>query len=178
MESVRARILERMHRRYSREHYLDLVARARERVPGLEIASDFIVGFPGETDAEFEQTVDLVERAAFQQCFIFKYSPREGTAAARLPDDVPWPVKQARNHRLLAVQEALMRRRQAAMVARRLEVLVEGPSKRDAAKLIGRSRANHIVAFPGDPALAGRTVSVAVVDSTALTLFGRIAQQV
>ena len=172
------RILERMHRRYTREHYLDLVARARETVPGLEIASDFIVGVPGETDAEFEQTVDLVERAAFQQCFIFKYSPREGTAAARLPDDVPWPVKQARNHRLLAVQEALMRRRQAAMVARRLEVLVEGPSKRDAAKLIGRSRANHIVAFPGDPALAGRTVSVAVVDSTALTLFGRIAQQV
>jgi len=143
-------------------------------VPGIEIASDFIVAFPGETDAEFEQTVDLVRRAEFQQCFIFKYSPREGTAAATLPDDVPWEEKRRRNRRLLDVQEAVMRRRQAAMVGQRLEILIEGVSSRDAAKLIGRSRANHIVAFPGDPALAGRTVTVAIVDATPLTLFGTI----
>jgi len=168
------RILARMNRRYTREHYLALVARARQIVPGIEIASDFIVGFPGETDAEFEQTVDLVRRAEFQQCFIFKYSPRDGTAASKLPDDVPWEEKRRRNRRLLGVQEAIMRRRQAAMVGQRLEVLVEGTSSRDASKLIGRSRANHIVAFPGDPALAGRTVPVEITDSTPLTLFGKI----
>ena len=172
------RILELMSRRYTREHYLGLIVRARELVPGIEIASDFIVGFPGETDDEFEQTVGLVRRAEFQQCFIFKYSPREGTAASKLPDDVPWEEKRRRNRLLLDVQEAVMRRRQAAMVGERLEVLVEGTSSRDAAKLIGRSPANHIVAFPGDPGLAGQTVMVEVVDSTPLTLFGRIAQQV
>jgi tRNA-2-methylthio-N6-dimethylallyladenosine synthase len=168
------RILERMNRGYTREHYLALVARARAIVADLEIASDFIVGFPGETDAEFEQTVDLVRQAEFQQCFIFKYSPRADTAAARLPDDVPWEVKQARNHRLLAVQEAVMRRRQAAMVGQRLDVLAQGPSKRDPTRLMGRSRANHNVAFPGDPALAGQTVTVEIVESTPLTLIGRI----
>ncbi|MFW6163747.1 MAG: TRAM domain-containing protein, partial [Planctomycetota bacterium] len=155
-------------------HYLALLARGRAIVSGLEVASDFIVGFPGETEAEFEQTVDLVEQAEFQQCFIFKYSPRAGTAAATLPDDVPWEVKQERNHRLLAAQEAIMRRRQAAMVGRRLDVLAEGPSKRDPDRLIGRSRANHNVAFPGDPALAGQTVTVEIVESTPLTLIGRL----
>jgi len=167
------RVLRDMHRRYTREHYLDLVARARQRVPDLEIASDFIVGFPGETDAEFDQTVDLVEQCQFHNCFIFKYSPRPGTRAAAMPDDVPWPVKQRRNHHLLAVQQAIMRRRQAAMVGRTLDVLVEGISKRDPTKLIGRSTGNHIVAFPGDPALAGRTLPVEITDSTPLTLFGK-----
>jgi tRNA-2-methylthio-N6-dimethylallyladenosine synthase len=168
------RVLRDMNRRYTREHYLERVARARELVPGIELAGDFIVGFPGETEEEFEETVDLVRRVEFQNCFIFKYSPRPGTAAARMPDDVPWAVKQQRNRSLLAVQEAIMRRRQAAMVGRTLEVLVEGTSKHDVGKLIGRSRGNHIVAFPGDPALAGQTVTVDIVDSTPLTLFGSI----
>jgi len=168
------RVLCDMNRRYTREHYLDRVARAREMVPGIELASDFIVGFPGETEEEFEETVDLVRRVEFQNCFIFKYSPRPGTRAAKMPDDVPWATKQARNRRLLAVQEAIMKRRNAALVGQTLEVLVEGTSKKDAGKLIGRSRANHIVAFPGDPALEGQTVRVEIVDSTPLTLFGKI----
>jgi tRNA-2-methylthio-N6-dimethylallyladenosine synthase len=169
------RILAAMNRRYSREHYLDRVARAKELVPGLELASDFIVGFPSETDAEFEETVDLVQRVEFQNCFIFKYSPRPGTAAASLPDDVPRPTKEARNHRLLAVQHAIMERRQAAMVGRTLDILVEGISSHDPTKLIGRSPANHIVAFPGPGALAGETLPILITASTPLTLFGRRA---
>ena len=166
------RILAAMNRRYTREQYLERIARARAIVPGLEVAGDFIVGFPSETDAEFEQTVDLVRRVGYHNCFIFKYSPRPGTAAARLDDDVPTDVKKHRNARLLAVQEAIMRRRQAALVGQTLDILVEGVSKKDREKLIGRSRANHIVAFPGDPALEGTTVPVTITDSTPLTLFG------
>jgi tRNA-2-methylthio-N6-dimethylallyladenosine synthase len=168
------RVLHDMNRRYTREYYLERVARLRGLVPGIEIAGDFIVGFPGETDDEFEQTVGLVRQVEYQNCFIFKYSPRPGTAAAELDDDVPWETKRERNHRLLAAQEAVMARRQAAMVGSRVEVLVEGVSKKDATKLTGRSRANHIVAFPGDASLAGQTLAVEIVDSTPLTLFGKI----
>ncbi len=168
------RVLRDMNRGYTREHYIERIARLREIVPGVEVASDFIVGFPGETEAEFEETVDLVRRAEFQNCFVFKYSPRGGTKAAELPDDVPWATKQERNRRILAVQQEIMRRRNAALVGRVLEVLVEGVSPRDPANLTGRSRANHIVAFPGETGLAGRTVSVTIVNSTALTLLGRL----
>jgi len=168
------RVLRNMRRGYTREHYLERVARLRQLVPGMEMASDFIVGFPGETDEEFEQTVDLVERCDYQNCFIFKYSPRPGTRAAEMDDDVPWDTKRARNHRLLAVQRAVMERRQAAMVGSRVEVLVEGVSKKDASKLMGRSRANHIVVFAGDSSLAGSLVDVDIVDFTPLTLFGRL----
>ncbi|HUT34577.1 MAG TPA: tRNA (N6-isopentenyl adenosine(37)-C2)-methylthiotransferase MiaB [Planctomycetota bacterium] len=171
------RVLRDMNRRYTREHYLERIARLRETVPGVEVAGDFIVGFPGETDAEFEETVDLVRRVEYQNCFVFKYSPREGTKAAELPDDVPWATKQERNRRLLAVQKDIMRRRNAAMVGRVLDVLVEGISPRDPANLAGRSRANHIVAFPGDGALAGRTVAVSITDSTPLTLLGTLERQ-
>jgi tRNA-2-methylthio-N6-dimethylallyladenosine synthase len=167
------RILAAMNRRYTREEYLDRVARARDLMPDLELASDFIVGFPGETDADYQQTADLLRRVQYQNCFIFKYSPRPGTAAADLPDDVSTETKKARNHHLLAVQEDIMRRRQAAMVGQTLEVLVEGESKNDPTKLIGRSRANHIVAFPGEPSLEGQTLPVTITDSTPLTLFGR-----
>lgn len=168
------RVLRDMNRCYTREHYLERIARLRELVPGVEVASDFIVGFPGESEAEFQETVSLVQQAEFQNCFVFKYSPRSGTRAAELPDDVPWGVKLERNRHLLAVQEAIMRRRNAAMIGRVLEVLVEGASARDPANLTGRTRANHIVAFPGPPGLEGQTVEIQIVDATALTLLGRL----
>jgi len=168
------RVLRDTNRSYTREHYLERIARLRELVPGIEVASDFIVGFPGETEAEFEETVALVRQAEFQNCFIFKYSPRPGTKAAEMPDDVPWATKQERNRRLLAVQEDTMRRRNAAMVGRTVEVLVEGTSPRDPANLTGRTRANHIVAFPAQAALAGQTVLVEIIAATPLTLLGRL----
>ncbi|MFO7898401.1 MAG: tRNA (N6-isopentenyl adenosine(37)-C2)-methylthiotransferase MiaB [Planctomycetota bacterium] len=173
------RVLRAMNRGYTAGRYRELVAAARETVPGVEIASDFIVGFPGETDTDFEATVSLVRDCGFNQCFIFKYSPRPGTRAAAMEDDVPTPVKKERNQALLAVQEAVGARRNRAKEGQTVEVLVEGPSKRDASRLSGRTRGNDIVVFPAPeesaPA-AGERVAVRITDSTPLTLMGRLAR--
>jgi len=169
-------ILAAMNRGYTAERYLEIVQDARRRVPNIEIASDFIVGFPGETDADFEATVSLMRECQFNQSFIFKYSPREGTRAERMQDDVPQSVKENRNHVLLAVQEEISRERQNAKIGRTFEIMVEGQSKRDKSKLVGRTRGNDIVVFT--PAAAhtftpGEIVNVEITDSTPLTLFGR-----
>ncbi|NQT20095.1 MAG: tRNA (N6-isopentenyl adenosine(37)-C2)-methylthiotransferase MiaB, partial [Planctomycetes bacterium] len=169
-------VLHRMNRGYTREHYDDMLERARRIVPGIEIAGDFIVGFPGETEEDFHETVDLVRTAGFNQCFIFKYSPRPGTRAAELPDDVPDEVKKRRNGELLAVQEEVSARRNRDKHGRVLEVLTEGPSKNDASKLAGRSRGYDIVITEGAASLAGRTVPVRITESTPLTLFGEIVE--
>ncbi len=169
------RILAAMNRGYTAERYLEIVAAAREIVPGIEIASDFIVGFPGETDEDFEATASLVRACRFNQAFIFKYSQRDGTRAARMTDDVPLAVKEERNQRLLAIQEAVSREANAAKVGRVFEVMVEGPSKRDPSRLTGRTRGNDIVVFthPGTP-MPGELVRVRITGSTPLTLFGEI----
>ncbi len=167
------KILKAMNRRYTAGRYREIVAEARELAPGAAIASDFIVGFPGETDEDFEASERLVREVRFQQSFIFKYSPRPRTAAAEMDDDVPMKVKMERNRTLLAVQEEISREDHAAMVGRTVEALVEGPSKSDKAKLMGRSRANDIVIFPGRTARAGELVAVRIEASTPLTLFGR-----
>jgi len=170
------RILEAMNRGYSAEQYLAIVAAAREAVPDIEIASDFIVGFPGETDEDFEATASLVRECRFNQAFIFKYSPRDGTRAARMADDVPQAVKQERNRSLLAVQEQVSAARQRAKEGRTFEVLVEGPSKRNPSRLTGRTRGNDIVVFPR-PTMdvpPGTFVNVRVVGSTPLTLLGEL----
>ena len=168
-------ILHAMNRRYTREHYLGMIERARRIVPGIEIASDFIVGFPGETEDDFQQTADLVRRAEFNQCFIFKYSPRPGTKAAEMPDDVPEAVKKRRNNELLAVQGEISTRRNTQKVGRVMAVLVEGPSKTDACKLSGRTGGNDIAVFAGPASLVGTIVNVRITGSTPLTLFGEIA---
>jgi len=127
------RVLAAMRRGYTRDFYLKRAERARELIPGVAIAGDFIVGFPGETDADFDQTVALVREAAFKNSFIFKYSPRPGTPAAGAVDDVPADVKRARNRRLLQVQEEVAGELNRGLVGRTFEVLVEGPSKKQAA---------------------------------------------
>ena len=176
LQSGSTQMLKAMNRKYTREYYLERVARLRDLVPDMEIAGDFIVGFPGETDEEFDQTVDLVRQVEYLNCFIFKYSPRPGTAAASLDDDVRWGVKKARNQRLLAEEEAVMERRAADMVDRAVEVLVEGVSKRDPRNVSGRTPGNRIVAFPGDESLSGQLVNVHIADATALTLLGHITR--
>lgn len=168
------RILELMNRRYTAADYRELAALARELVPSVAIAGDFIVGFPGETRAEYEQTEALLRDMRFQNSFVFKYSPRPGTRAAGLEDDVPWEEKKRRNVALLAVQQAVSREEYAALIGRELEVLVEGVSKRDARRLTGRARTNHIVVFESAASLAGKLVRVRITDSTPLTLAGEI----
>jgi tRNA-2-methylthio-N6-dimethylallyladenosine synthase len=168
-------ILDAMNRKYKCADYERLLERARRIVPDIEFTSDFIVGFPGETDTDFEKTVNLIESAGFLNAYVFKYSPRPGTKAAELRDDVPMEVKKERNNRLLVVQKQAAAKRQRRMESGTLEVLVEGPSPRDPEKLAGRSRMNHIVVFPGEPGMAGKFVRIRILKSSPLTLFGEVA---
>ncbi|VTT97284.1 trna-i a37 thiotransferase enzyme : tRNA-2-methylthio-N(6)-dimethylallyladenosine synthase OS=Planctomyces brasiliensis (strain ATCC 49424 / DSM 5305 / JCM 21570 / NBRC 103401 / IFAM 1448) GN=miaB PE=3 SV=1: UPF0004: Radical_SAM: TRAM [Gemmataceae bacterium] len=179
-------VLKRMKRNYTAGYYMDMLARCREKVPGVAVSSDFIVGFCGETDESFAKSMDLVREAKFKNSFIFKYSERAGTKAAdRYPDDVPEDVKKRRNNDLLAVQNENSRLDHRAQVGGTVEVLVEGPSKRDLAsgdrpapgavrQLTGRTMTDHIVVFDGPDRLIGRTVCVAVTDSSPFTLFGSV----
>lgn len=169
-------VLRRMNRGYTAVQYRDMVSRARQKIPGVELASDFMVGFPGETDDDFEDTLDLLSEVKFQQSFVFKYSPRPPARAAQWPDDVPDEVKRERNQRLLAAQQQVDAARREGMVGREVEVLADGPSKADATKLSGRTRQNDIVVFEGADELTGRLCHVRLVDSTPLTLFGELAR--
>jgi tRNA-2-methylthio-N6-dimethylallyladenosine synthase len=168
-------VLKRMRRGYTVARYQALVDRLRERVPGVEIASDFIVGFPGETEADFEATLELSRRTRFQNAFVFQYSPRPGTDAAEMADDVPEPEKGRRNRELLALQEAISLEKNAARVGTRLEILVDGPSKNNPKRQAGRTDTNQIVHFEAERDLRGQFVHVDITRSTALTLFGQLA---
>lgn len=156
-------VLARMKRTYTVRQYEEVVGWARTHIPDVQITSDFIVGFPGETDEDFEGTLSLVERMDFVQCYIFKYSVRPRTLSARrLEDDVPESVKQERNVRLHAAQDVVSERRNRAMIGRTVEVLVDGVSKTRDDMLAGREPGNRLVHFPGDASLAGQLVDVTI----------------
>jgi len=166
------KILGKMRRQYTSEYYRGLVEMARSLVPNITIASDFIVGFPGETEDDFEDTVSLVRDVRCQNCFVFKYSPRTGTAAMELKDDVPEKTKKKRNQILLDLQSEISAELNKEMIGKSVEVLVEGTSKTDESRLTGRTRQNQIVVFSGPSSLLGKLTNVDIVDSTDLTLFG------
>jgi tRNA-2-methylthio-N6-dimethylallyladenosine synthase len=176
-------VLKRMKRLYTVEQYREMLQRCRERVPGVAVSSDFIVGFCGETEESFARTCDLVRGAGFKNSFIFKYSPRPGTKADELfADDVPEEVKKRRNNDLLAIQNAVSVADHRRRVGETVEVLVEGPSKTalkhatgpGPKQLTGRTMTDHIVVFEGNERLTGRTVAVRVEEATAFTLFGTV----
>jgi tRNA-2-methylthio-N6-dimethylallyladenosine synthase len=164
-------VLRRMYRGYTREKYLRLCRLARELHPGIELASDLIVGFPGETENEYLDTRRLVEEVEFKQIYVFKYSPRPGTRAAELPDDVSEEQKRFRKNDLLALHESISARRNARFVGREIEVLVDGPS-RNAERLASHGEGNHVVHFEGPSTLAGRFVRVRIHTTTAPALYG------
>jgi tRNA-2-methylthio-N6-dimethylallyladenosine synthase len=174
-------VLKRMKRLYTVEYYRDMLARCRDKVPGVAISSDFIVGFCGETEESFQKSCELVREAGFKNSFIFKYSPRPGTKADDLyPDDVPEEVKKRRNNDLLAIQSKVSLADHLKKVGETVEVLVEGPSKNATkatgglAQLTGRTMTDHIVVFDGNERLIGQTVPVAIDEATAFTLFGTV----
>jgi len=178
------RILQRMKRGYTVEEYREILAAIRETVPGASVTSDFIVGFCGESEEDFEATVRLVEDARFKNSFIFKYSPRPGTKADELwPDDVPEEVKRRRNNELLAIQNRIGEEENRRFVGRQVEVLVEGPSKAGGKRpasdgviqMTGRTVCDRIVVFPGSPTLTGQFVQVTIEDVSPVTLFGHLA---
>jgi len=168
-------ILKAMRRGYTVERYLELVDALRTEVSGIELASDFIVGFPGETPEDFDRTVALMERVRFQNSFVFKYSPRPGTDAAALPDDVPEDEKKRRNQVLLDLQERQSLAHNRQLVGRTVEILGEGPSKRDALRQTGRTDTNQIVNFDAGRDLAGRFVAVEITGAGPHALSGTLA---
>ena len=175
VQSGSDRILAAMKRGYSVLEYKSIVRRLRAARPGLSLTSDFIVGFPGETDADFELTMALVEQIAFDGAFSFGYSPRPGTPAADLEDQIPAEVKQARLSRLQAKLEALYRGYSERMVGTRQRVLVEGRARKDASELSGRTDNNRVVNFPGDARLIGQFVDVQIEAALPHSLRGVIA---
>jgi tRNA-2-methylthio-N6-dimethylallyladenosine synthase len=180
-------VLQRMKRGYTVQDYRDMMQRIRETVPGYAVSSDFIVGFCGETDEDFAQTVELVKECRFKNSFIFKYSERPGTKGAELmQDDVPNEVKQRRNNDLLAVQSVISEEDNQDFIGRTVKVLIEGPSKRAVRhgdeeepilQLTGRTHCDRIVVFEGNRRQIGQTLPVTVYDATAFTLFGNVVTQ-
>jgi tRNA-2-methylthio-N6-dimethylallyladenosine synthase len=153
-------VLQRMGRGYTGEQYLEIVTRAREMIPGLALTTDIMVGFPGETEAQFENTYRLVERIEFDQAFTFNFSPRPRTAAEKMPDQVPRAAKQARLVRLASLIAQRAREVNRRQVGEVQEVLVEEPDSKSAGHVRGRNRQNKLVIFPGGPELIGQTVAV------------------
>jgi tRNA-2-methylthio-N6-dimethylallyladenosine synthase len=176
VQSGSDRILALMKRGHTALEYRQKIRRLREARPGISLSSDFIVGFPGETERDFEDTMRLIEDVGFDQCFSFVYSRRPGTPAASLPDDVPYAVKQARLERLQARVEAHGQAFSRAMVGSVQRVLVERPSRRDARQLAGRTESNRWVNFDGPPTLINRFVDVVVTEALPNSLRGRLAE--
>jgi tRNA-2-methylthio-N6-dimethylallyladenosine synthase len=178
------RILKAMNRCYLVAEYLELLGRARELVPDIAIAGDFIVGFSGETDEDFQASVELVKKARYKNCFIFKYSTRPGTAAEeKLADNVPDEIKKKRNNELLAVQEKISEELSENFLGKKVKVMVEGLSKKphlnssennDLPQLVGRTAGDWIVVFNGPASLAGNFAQVKITKTSPLTLFGEI----
>jgi len=173
VQSGSNRILHLMHRGYTVESYLSNIQRVRELLPQVALSTDVIVGFPGETDDDFEATVRLMERVEYDSAFLFKYSPRPGTPACELPDDVPLAVKATRHQRLLTMQQAITRCKQDAWIGRTAEVLVENTL--EGHRLFGRTRMNRAVIFEGPATLVGQLVPVTMHAATLQTLTGALA---
>jgi tRNA-2-methylthio-N6-dimethylallyladenosine synthase len=171
VQSGSSRVLRAMRRTYDRERYLRLVERLRAKVPDLALTTDLIAGFPGETEADFEATLSLVEEVRFDGAFTFVFSPRQGTEAATMPDQVPEEVKRDRLERLIDVVQRVAAERNRARIGRVEEVLVEGPSRNDPLLLRGRTRRNTTVNFAGSAA-PGALVQVRIDGATSTTLRG------
>ena len=182
LQSGSNKILKAMHRAYTAEKYVNLIERIRRARHNIAITADIIVGFPGETEDDYKQTRDLIEEIQFDNAFVFRYSPRRGTPAAAMPDQIDERTKEERNQDLLRVVNESNRRKLERLVGRDVEVLCEGPSKTNPARLMGRTRTNKIVVFPpsprlrwtgeGDNELVGKLVNVRIERANGFSLYG------
>ncbi len=170
------RILKAMNRGYTREYYLDLVEKMRSIIPGVAVTTDLIVGFPGESDSDFEDTLDMVEKVKFDAAFTFMYSPRPGTRAALFSEQVLLEVKRERLLQLNEIQYKIALEANRRLEGKEVEVLVEGPSKTNPKRLTGRTRTNRIVVFEGKPELTGKLITVKVREAKTFTLIGEMVE--
>jgi tRNA-2-methylthio-N6-dimethylallyladenosine synthase len=166
------RILKAMHRGYTRERYLGIVGKLRQVQPRMGITTDIIVGFPGETEEDFAQTLSLAREVQFDNAYLFKYSPRKDTPAAAMPDQVPDAVKEERHARLLEEINAIGRQRYNERVGETMQILVEGPSKKNSTRLTGRTRCNKIVVFEGSERHRGQLMDLRIERAGSFTLYG------
>jgi tRNA-2-methylthio-N6-dimethylallyladenosine synthase len=172
LQSGSNRMLKAMHRAYTTQKYVDLVRRLRRVRDGIALTTDIIVGFPSETEDDYKQTRDLVEELQFDNAFVFRYSPRRDTPAAKMSEQVDEQVKEQRNQDLLAVIDKSAFRANERLVGHKLEILCEGPSKTNRARLMGRTRTNKIVVFEGDDELAGELVYLRIERANGFSLYG------
>ena len=171
-------ILRAMHRPYTAQKFVALVDQIRSVTRRMAITTDIIVGFPGETEEDYLQTRSLVDRIGFDNAFVFKYSKRRDTPAANMENQIPENIKEERNHDLLWLVNTWAKRRSDAFVGHDVEILCEGPSKTNAARLMGRTRGNKIVVFEGSESYVGRLLDIRILQSTGFTLFGEVAEVV
>jgi tRNA-2-methylthio-N6-dimethylallyladenosine synthase len=172
VQSGSDRILKQMHRGYTRERFLEIISKLRKQQPGMGISTDFIVGFPGETEADFEDTLALAREVQFDQAYIFKYSERRDTPAAGLPAQLPTEVKEERNMRLLETVNNLAAQRYNSLIGKVVEILVEGPSKKNPLRYSGRTRCNRIVVFDGSERHRGQLMKMEIIRAGSFTLYG------
>jgi len=165
-------ILRLMHRGYTRERFLSIVEKLRAVQPRIGITTDIIVGFPGETESDFEETLSLVRQLRFENAFIFKYSPRRDTPATELPNQLPRELKEERNARLLALVNEIAAENYRSYLGRTVQILVESPSKRNPARMMGRTRTNKIVVFDGSERHRGELMNVKITHAGSFTLYG------
>jgi tRNA-2-methylthio-N6-dimethylallyladenosine synthase len=163
-----------MHRGYTRESYLEKIERLKRNCPSIALTTDVIVGFPGEGENDFEETLGLMQRVRFDDLFSFKYSPRKGTRAAQFPDQIDEDVKQARLSLLQNIQKEMTLQKNAALEGVVQEVLVEGRSRQSDQDVTGRTRSNKIVNFKGALSLVGRSVQVRITKSYPHSLRGEV----
>ncbi len=172
VQSGSDRMLKLMHRGYTRERYLGIIQKLRRARPDIGISTDIIVGFPGETEEDFEQTLSLAREIEFDQAFIFKYSQRRDTPAAGMPDQLSTKVKEDRNQRLLELVNEIAKQRYEKLVGSRMQILVEGPSRKNPARMMGRTRCNKIVVFDGSERHRGELMDVRITKTGSFTLYG------
>jgi tRNA-2-methylthio-N6-dimethylallyladenosine synthase len=172
VQSGSDRVLKLMHRGYTREKFLGIIKKLRAAKPKIGITTDIIVGFPGETEKDFEETLSLAREVEFDNAYIFKYSPRRDTPAAEMPDQVPQKIREERNQRLLETINEIGARKYENFIGRQTQILVEGPSKKNAARMSGRTRCNKIVLFDGAERHRGQIMDLKITRAGSFTLYG------
>ena len=176
VQSGSSRILKKMNRKYTMDDYLRLVEKLKAAVPHIAISTDIITGFPGETEEDFEETLDLVRRVEYDSAFTFLYSNRKGTPAAEYEDQIPEEIKHERFNRLVELVNEISARKNAAYVGKTVKVLVDGPSKNNSAALGGRTEGFKLINFEGPQDLIGKLVDVEVTAGKTFSLEGRLAE--
>ena len=172
LQSGSDRVLKLMHRGYTRKRFLGIIEKLRRAKSGVGITTDIIVGFPGETETDFEETLSLAREVEFDNAYIFKYSQRRDTPAAAMPDQVPQKIREERNQRLLELVNEIAARKYDAFIGRQVQILVEGPSKKNSARMTGRTRCNKIVLFDGSARHRGQLMDVKITRTGSFTLYG------